>query len=400
MRILDLVRRAERGRVRVEARLVWEAVRRPDDRAFVEVGEADADALVMRGETFVLGALVPAMERGEARIEVEGPLCPLFVRNLPAAVRGLRGFHPPLSAPTVEATGGLVARAPAATPCVAAPFSGGVDAFATLRGNRRDLPLAHPRSIRVGVPILGMNGHDLPGGVEDPARRADFDGRVARWRPVAEAAGVRLVPVTASFRALAPSFGAWTRRSIGAVLAAIAHALSGRVTRLLVPSAGATDPFAPDGCHPLYDPWYGASDLDVADDGTTRSRLEKLALLADWPEALAVLQPCQQHALGTASPNCGRCNKCHRTVVALAALGLLPAARGFPAVTVDAGFAAGLVLANDFDVASHLEAADRFEAGGAAGLAAALRARVARHRRHRRWRAWRRVLTGRRRDGG
>ena len=79
---------------------------------------------------------------------------------------------------------------------------------------------------------------------------------------------------------------------------------------------------------------------------------------------------------------------------------LLPAAHGFPPTTVDAAFAAGIVLANDFDVASHLEAADRFEARGDAALATALRTRVARYRRRRRWRAWRRALTGRSRRSG
>jgi hypothetical protein len=396
MRLTDLDRRTEGGRVRLSARVVWEDARRDDEVAWIEAHEADAEGFTLRGETFALAALVPAMERGERRLVVDGTLCPLFVRNLPAAQRAMRAFTPTLTATEVVAAGGTAARRPAATPCTASTFSGGVDSFATIRANRLDLPADHPLAIRDAFFVFGMNGYDAPGGRPDEARRADADARVARWRPVAHGAGVRLVPVATSFRSLAVSFPSWTRRMIGSALAAVAHAFAGRVTRMLLSSAGGAGPLHPDGCHPLLDPFYGASDLAIVDDGTHRTRLEKLRVLAGWPEALAVLQPCQQHTLGGATPNCGACNKCHRTLVGLHALGLLDRATSFPPTRVDGAFVAGLRLANDYDVQAHLESAAALRADGQLALAGAIERRVAAYRRHRRWRELRRRLLGRR----
>lgn len=398
MRITDLHQRTLDGRVRLSARCVWEDVRRPDDEPWLEVAEADAEGLVLRGETFALAALVPAMERGERRVLVDGTLCPLFVRSLPAAQRTLRAWGPTLTPSEVGAVEGTRARRPAPTPCAASTFSGGVDSFATIRANRLDLPPDHPLAIRDAFFVFGMNHHDAPGGRPDPARWADAQARVARWRPVAAEADLRLVPVSTSFRALAVSFPSWTRRMLGSVIAGVAHAFSGRVTRMLVSSAGGTDPFSADGCHPALDPFYGASDLAIVDDGTVRTRLEKLRVLAGWPAALAVLQPCQQHTLGSPTPNCGTCNKCHRTQVALHALGLLPRATAFPPTRVDAAFAAALRLANEYDMEAHLESAEVLRADGQADLADAIARRVAAYGRRRRWRAWRRRLLGRRAD--
>jgi hypothetical protein len=278
----------------------------------------------------------------------------------------------------------------------ATTISGGVDSLATIRANRLDVPPDHPRSVRDAFFVLGMNTFDLAAGSPDPARARDFAARLERWGPLAREARLRVVPVVSNVRSLAASFPSWTGGMIGASLAGLAHAFAGRVARMLVPTAGGADPLTPDSCHPMLLPFYSSSAIDVETDGQGMSRMEKLRLVAGWPAALAVLEPCQQQVLLDDAINCGRCNKCHRTMVALEALGRLADATSFPRRAVDAAFLGDLVIGNEFDVQCHGESAALFRESGRHDMARALERRVAAWRRRRRWRALRRKLRPRR----
>lgn len=63
------------------------------------------------------------------------------------------------------------------------------------------------------------------------------------------------------------------------------------------------------------------------------SRFEKTALIAEWPVGLQNLRVCQRDDTGTA--NCGRCEKCLRTMTTLEALGKLEGLTDtFPSQTI------------------------------------------------------------------
>jgi hypothetical protein len=371
------VERGERGgRVRLRARLVWEEAERPPEELWLETAREHAEELAPLDETFLLAAFVPAMERGERRVRVEGTLCPLLARGVRAASRTLRQWFPRFALPEVEAAAGLRPLPRATPPRVAATFSGGVDSLATIRANRLALPVDHAGAIRDAFFVFGMNTYDFSDGLPDPGRVRDYEERLRRWLPLAEEARLRVVPVTASFRLLAPSFESWARGTISAALAGIAHAFSPRLTGLLVPSAGGTDLLAPEGTHPMLDPFYSSTALQVSHDGQWMSRLEKLRLVADWEPALAILQPCQQHQIGRTGINCGACNKCHRTMLELEALGRLAGAVSFPRRELDARFVEEMEIARGFDVECHAECIPLLRARGREDLAAALERRL------------------------
>jgi hypothetical protein len=121
----------------------------------------------------------------------------------------------------------------------------------------------------------------------------------------------------------------------GAMLASVAHAFAKRFN---VVTISATDDipsldlvkkknFRLLGSHPLLDLNYRSNDLLIKHEGITLPRLEKTRLLADWPVALNSIKVCQPNWPGA---NCGKCEKCIRTELALLALDLLNKTKAFP----------------------------------------------------------------------
>jgi hypothetical protein len=393
---IEGVRIAASGeRPRLSARIVWETARRAPEDAWFETDPAHADGLVARPEAFLPAFVLFAMERGERRIVVEGALCPTLLRGMAAAMRTWTAWYPGLVPLEIEVAGGLAPRTRPADAVTATTLAGGVDSLFAIRANRLDLPLDHPHAVRDVFFVLGMNTNDFAGPLPDPERARNFETRLARWGPLAAEARVRVVPVASNVRTFALRFRTWARGGIGAFLAGLAHAFSGRVGRLLVPTSGGTDPIQPDSCHPMLVPFFSSTAVDLVLDGQAETRIGKTRLVADWPAALAILQPCQQHEIEPDAINCGRCNKCARTMVVLRAIGRLDAATSFPRLPVDVAFVRGMHVANEFDVSCHRESAALLRASGEADLAQALERRAAAWVRRRKLRALRGRLLGR-----
>ncbi|MCK4785576.1 MAG: hypothetical protein KAV87_17615, partial [Desulfobacteraceae bacterium] len=83
----------------------------------------------------------------------------------------------------------------------------------------------------------------------------------------------------------------------------------------------------PFGSHPLTDPNYSSSELRIRHGGLTLSRLDRTKLIVDWDVALQHIKVCQPNWPGE---NCGQCEKCVRTMLALVALGALDKTGAFP----------------------------------------------------------------------
>jgi hypothetical protein len=121
----------------------------------------------------------------------------------------------------------------------------------------------------------------------------------------------------------------------GAILGAVAHAFAKRLSSVSI-SASDSIPglsyvkkynFKPHGSHPLLDPNYSSSDLRIRHADVTLSRLDKTRLIADWEVALQNIRVCGPNWPGK---NCGRCEKCIRTMLALIATGSLKKTEAFP----------------------------------------------------------------------
>jgi hypothetical protein len=390
LRITDLRREEVAGGARVAARLIWEDADRPSQDVWFECrgGAPTPDALGPAAElspnpdAFLLASVMPALELGERRVLVEGAICPELRGGVLTAIGVIRDWFPGLDAPAIEASGGYRVPYPREPPRVACFMSAGVDALATLLSNRLIYPLDHPASVRDGLYLFGMNSHDFD--PKDPpspnaARLADWEQRLQRMDALAREMQIRLIPVITNVRFVAGDFTFWLRRGLGAGLASVAHAFTSRLTRALIGSSGIPGKTRPLGTHPLLDPLYSSAALEIVHHGNWLSRFEKTALIAKSAAALSVLQCCQKHELFE-GVNCGRCNKCVRTMVHLEALGKLGDNTVFPRTSITADDILAADVGDEPDVVFLEQAVERLEQRGRRDLVEAIRERVAQYR--------------------
>jgi hypothetical protein len=379
MRIVDLRREARPECARVSATVIWEqAPRAPEEVWFECRGPASGD-LAPSPDAFLLACAMPAMERGERRVEVEGAVCSELRNGLLTSFSVICHWFPDSRAPLIQATGGFSIRRRSAEPRVASFMSGGVDALATLLSNRRTYPRDHPSSIRDCLYLFGMNSFDFGPDGPVPERARDYERRFARLQALALEQGATLIPVYTNVRHLARDFPSWLRRGMGAGLSSVAHVFSDRISRALIGSSGIPGESRPLGTHPLLDPSFSSAAVEIRHDGLWLSRLEKTALIAESATALALVQCCQRHAL-VDGINCGRCNKCVRTMVHLAALGKLGPDCPFPTSVVTAETILSAPVDDDPDAVFLEQAIEPLEKLGRTDLADAIRERVVRYR--------------------
>jgi hypothetical protein len=313
--------------VRITAGIVWEDCDREAFDLYFEVPESFGDSLAGNPDPFVVASLVPAMHYGERRIAIEGEVCPELREGLTNVMGWLRHWfyddtHPPVRVEAAARDTALPGPARAGF-----FFSGGVDSFTTLRLNHLGYPSRHPGRFKDGIVVYGLE-------MDEPQA---YDHVVSLLSETAEQIGIDLVPVRTNaylpYRSedAVQGFNFWYREFMGAALAAAGHALSGRLNSVTISSDYDIPNQRPHGSHPLIDPNYSSNELKVRHQGFTLSRYEKSKVIADWELALRHLRVCNQfRQYEPGKLNCGRCEKCVRTMLALTALGVLERTDAFP----------------------------------------------------------------------
>ena len=329
MKIDDIHVTTGNGRARVLAAVHWEDIQRPTDHVFFETAEDFAGDLAGGADAFVLGCLVPAMRLGERRLAAGG-ICPGLKEGLCTAMGVLAhwsgGRYRPLAIETAATRGTVAAPgAPRAGLCL----SGGIDSLAALRLNRLNYRPDDPWYVKDG---LMVHGFDIGGVVARGAKYPVFDRAVAAMAAVAADAGITLVPVYTNVRHLCDDRDLWLNYFFGAVLAAAGHVIAGRLSLLFIASSYDIPHLHPCGSHPILDPEYSSQALAIRHRDLALSRLEKHRIVADWPAAFNNFRVCLANVPDRL--NCGRCEKCVRTMTELTAIGRLQDTRAFEEDTV------------------------------------------------------------------
>jgi hypothetical protein len=308
MIIENLRSERQHDRARVAATVRWEDCDRPTQEIYFETQEEFADDLTCNPHAFLVGCVIPAFHHGEKRIFIEEEICPELREGLMTVMHLLRHWYYKLSRSLVRIEAEIRSNFANKHGRAAAFFSGGVDGWATLHHNKLNVPPAHPSFIKDVLVVFGLFREESD----------DFKKVLSLMVDTARMAGVVPVPVHTNLVSLGQGWEFWGDEGEGAVFAAIAHAFAQRFSVVSLASSFDIPLLHPHGSHPILDPAYSSSDLRIKHDGVCLSRLMKVKLIAEWDVALQNLRVCNNiSSIGPNNLNCGQCEKCVRTMLAL-----------------------------------------------------------------------------------
>ena len=257
---------------------------------------------------FIIGLILAVGSDGV--LEMDQPVPSRLIFNSQSAQDILRSWYPKqlvsarLSVPTRDRD-----KAPLSDKTVTC-FTGGVDSFDSLVRNESDIDA-----------LLYIHGFDIP------LSRTDVREPTSKHlRAVAALTGKELIEGSTNIRRFLNRAGKWPTLTHGAALSSIGHLLSGQFGRQLIPATHTYTDTLAWGSHPLLDHLWSSNRLTIVHDGAGSTRVDKTKRVAEYPAAKEHLRVCWQN---TGKYNCGVCDKCVRTMVALSLTGALPEFKTF-----------------------------------------------------------------------
>jgi len=264
-------------------------------------------------EGFVVACFLLAMQRGERRIAVDGPLDPAIAGSL-ATAAGYAAYWWGWKPPVVEARSWVATSGEGAS---ASYFTGGADSLFTLHRNLRAFPEGHPLRVRRALLAYGFDSALGADNYLSGEERRSFDRLCGILADYLGGYGVGLEVVDTNVRADI-DYGSFLSHLHGHFLAGMAHASGPGV--YFLPSTLDVTELKPFGSHPDLDGNTYSTVTRVIHDGHDAARLRKLALMRDWRVDLSAIHVCWQTPR-EGPLNCGMCQKCRRTVFELLAVG-------------------------------------------------------------------------------
>lgn len=313
------------GRVRLSAHVSGAGI--PDDEVvWADVPESLADGLTDRLDGWLAWLLPHAFESGED-IVLDGPVDATLLRNAHELMEVWSCWRPGKRPVRVEAE---MADVPEPLGLrTGLFFTAGVDSFYALL-HHDDMVGRHPEWRHRPVDdLIYVEGYDIP-----LRKRAALDRKRVRLQSVAAETGKELVTLATNFRdsrvSLRPN--AWGPIVHGPAIVAGGLLLGRRWDTLLVSASFGYDELNPWGSHVVTDPLLSTSATRVRHYGACANsdRMGKTEFLSRSDVALEHLHVCWQ---AFSDHNCGRCEKCFRTLLALDLVGARDRATSFPAGT-------------------------------------------------------------------
>lgn len=311
--------------------------------------EAAADAFFIIGLILAIGS--------DGLLEMEQAVSRRLLYNSQAAQDILISWYPKKLVPAqLEVPSRSEDKTPLLDKTVTC-FTGGVDSFDSLIRNTDEVDA-----------LLYVHGFDI-----SLARTDIREVTSEHLRDVAAMTGKELIEASTNIRRFLNLAGKWPTLTHGAALSSVGHLLSGQFGRQIIPASHTyTDTF-PWGSHPLLDHLWSSIRLTIVHDGAGSTRVGKTRRVADYPAARRHLRVCWQN---TGKYNCGVCDKCVRTMIALSLSGALPEFETFESeISIAAIRNLKVTGVNNLSfVKENLEYADQ---QGATEIAATLRSNIA-----------------------
>jgi hypothetical protein len=196
---------------------------------------------------------------------------------------------------------------------------------------------------------FGYSLTDQPGGVEDPYKRARYEAQHRRILALGERLDFTVTPIETNVLCLHPDTEPYYRIAFSGGFLAPLAAASSYVSDALIASAGKGGIPDPHGSHPMLDPLYSTGAVRMHHAQPQLTRLDKIALIADWEPAFDTLRVCfGQKISDPEMPNCGICEKCVRTMLGLIVWDALPRFTTFPLDDVSPEMIAAVRIRPDY----------------------------------------------------
>ena len=259
-------------------------------------------------DPFVVATIFLAMQQS-TNLVVHGDVSPSLLQNL-AEFQAAWSCWCPQRYQQVEITADVEREQPkASTNQAIAAFSGGVDGCFTVWRHRMGRCGRWQRNIQAGLMVCGF---DIPLAQEDVFHRA-----AQKSKAMLSSLGVELIPIATNFRELEQDW----EDAFGTGIVSCLMLFQGGYTAGLI---GSSDPYhalnLPYGSNPITDPLLSSQSFSIICDGASFSRLQKVQEIANWHEAYTNLRVCWEGS--QADKNCGRCEKCIRTILNFRVIGL------------------------------------------------------------------------------
>jgi 2-polyprenyl-3-methyl-5-hydroxy-6-metoxy-1,4-benzoquinol methylase len=270
------------------------------------------------GDPFVAAMLLPAMKAGEP-LQVTVPVSQRLLRSA-RIIQSI--YHDwdrtlsevPISAPVRSAETDLVSK----QSDVGVFFSLGVDSFYVLL---RNLTL-HSTDQDEITHLISVHGFDVYYG-----NTALFSDVLTNGTKVAKTLDKETLHVATNLREFSERFVSWTRLYHGAALASIGLVLERKFKTIYIAASYQAPHLHPWGSHPLLDPLWSTESLNFVHEGCETGRVDKIRFIAKFPIAMETLRVC---ASKYNEYNCGRCEKCLRTMIGLHIAGALQKCKTLP----------------------------------------------------------------------
>jgi 7-cyano-7-deazaguanine synthase in queuosine biosynthesis len=242
--------------------------------------------------SFLIAAITPAMLLGEdVIVDDRYYVSERVFNNLPSIQTIINCFNPIFKKIKVQA------RTTAALPekkGTAAFCSAGVDSLYTLVKYQQEID-----------ELILINGFDFN------ADAAAWEVMIERNQRIAQIYNKKLIIVETNLKEFNSFFNLARFANFGATLTTIAQLLDFK--KVFVNAADTYEKIFASGSHPLLDPLWSTEVCEIVHAGLEADRTQKIELIKDHPDALNNLWICVKDP----NANCGRCNKCIRTYIAL-----------------------------------------------------------------------------------
>lgn len=260
-------------------------------------------------EALVAATLLPAMKTKAGSIQLHDQLSPLFLQNLEKIQDIYKSWKPGYQKVQIEATQPSLHTAVSGER-VGHFYSAGVDSSYSL--------LKHEDQI---TDLIFIQGFDIPYDSQNL-----IDRRAEKIYRVADHLGKGVVEIQTNLRKFLDANVFWGL-SHGAALACIGHLLSSEFKQIYIAPGYSQRALRPWGSHPHLDPLWSNERLEFIHNEENLVRPQRVAQIAHNQTILDNLHVCLHNL--PSGLNCGKCEKCVRTMISLRALGVLDRCKTF-----------------------------------------------------------------------